>query len=213
MSPAVMLTHLLLLLSVAAPQAPAARPGDLFAGIFERGTIKQKSMKSIRASFTETTTSSLLVKPIVARGTIIAAPPARVLMVYAEPEPKTIAIDQGKLTVVWPKRNEREQIDIKDTQKRINQYFTNASLNDLKKLFDITAEPDTAIRRADRVEMTPKRKQIRQGLEKLVLWIDRETDMLVQMRMSFPSGDQKTIALEDIALNVPIDDDTFQLKP
>jgi outer membrane lipoprotein-sorting protein len=213
MSPAVMLTNLLLLLSLAAPQAPAARSGDLFAGIFERGTLKQKSMKSIRASFTETTTSSLLVKPIVSRGTIIAAPPARVLMVYAEPEPKTIAIDQGKLTVMWPRRNEREQIDIKDTQKRINQYFTNASLNDLKKMFDITAEPDTAIRRANRVEMTPKRKQIRQGLEKLVLWIDRDTDMLVQMRMSFPSGDEKTIALEDVVLNVPIDDDTFQLKP
>jgi hypothetical protein len=30
------------------------------------------------------------------------------------------------------------------------------------------------------------------------------------MRMSFPGGDQKTIALEDITLNVPVTDATFQ---
>jgi outer membrane lipoprotein-sorting protein len=214
MSPAAMLAHVLLLLSIAAPQAPAPRPpGDLFAELFQRGLVKQKSMKSIRAAFTETTVSTLLVKPIVARGTIIAAPPARVRMAYTEPEPKLVVMDAGKLTVLWPRRNEREQIDIRETQKRIDQYFTNASLNDLRKLFDIKAEPDATIRRAHRVEMTPKRKQIKQGLEKLELWIDRETDMLIQMRMAFPGGDQKTIALDDIALNVPIGDETFLAKP
>jgi outer membrane lipoprotein-sorting protein len=214
MSPATIGTSLLLLLSIAASQAPASRQsGDLFAELFQRGRVKQKSMKSIRATFTETTTSSLLVKPIVARGTIIAAPPARVLMTYIEPEPKVIAIDAGQLTVLWPGRAEHEHIDIRETQKRIDQYFTNASINDLRKLFDVTAAPDATIRRADRIEMTPKRKQIKQGLEKLELWIDRESDMLVQMRMSFPGGDQKLIALEDVALNVQIASDTFQVKP
>jgi outer membrane lipoprotein-sorting protein len=214
MSSAAMLTHLLLLLSIAAPQVPASRPpGDLFSQMFQRGLVKQKSMKSIRATFTETTVSTLLVKPVVARGTIIAAPPARVRMAYTEPEPKIIVMDAGRLTVLWPRRNEREQIDIRGTQKRIDQYFTNASVNDLRKLFDIRAEPDATIRRADRIEMTPKRKQIRQGLEKLELWIDRENDMLVQMRMAFPGGDEKTIALEDVVLNVPIGDETFQAKP
>jgi outer membrane lipoprotein-sorting protein len=209
-----MLSHVLILLAIAAPQAPPSRPsGDLFAQIFQRGLVKQKSMKSIRASFTETTISSLLVKPIVARGTIVAAPPARVRMAYTEPEPKTVVMDAGRLTVLWPRRNEREQMDIRETQKRIDQYFTSANVEELRKLFDIKAEQDATMRGADRIEMTPKRKQIKQGLEKLELWIDRETDMLVQMRMAFPGGDQKTIALEDIELNVPIGDDTFQAKP
>ena len=211
MSPAVLLTHLLLLLSTATPQAPAARrPGDLFAEIFQRGLVRQKSMKSIRAAFTETTTSSLLVKPIVARGTVIAAAPARVRMTYTEPEPKTIVMDGRTLTVLWPKRNEREQIDIRETQKRIDQYFTHASLNDLKKSFDITAEPDAVLKHTDRIEMKPKRKQIRQGLEKLELWIDRDSALLVQMRLAFPGGDQKTITLGELTIDVPIGDDTFR---
>jgi hypothetical protein len=33
------------------------------------------------------------------------------------------------------------------------------------------------------------------------------------MEMAFPGGDKKTITLDDIALNVPIDDDTFEVRP
>jgi outer membrane lipoprotein-sorting protein len=61
--------------------------------------------------------------------------------------------------------------------------------------------------------MVPKRKQIRQGLERLELWIDRNTLLLNQMAMSFPGGDKKTIRLDDVELNVPIAADTFQIRP
>jgi outer membrane lipoprotein-sorting protein len=206
-----LLLSLLVMLAIPAPQKSAPRAtGDLFEEIFQRGMTRQKSMKSIRAAFTETTTSSLLVKPIVARGTIVAAPPARVRMTYMDPEPKTIVMDGRTLTVVWPKRNEREQIDIRQTQKRIDQYFTNASLDDLRKSFDISAQPDPAMRRTDRIEMIPKRKQIKEGLEKLELWIERETVLMTQMRLSFRGGDQKTISLADIAVDVAVNDDVFR---
>src|SRR5262245_46727287 len=88
MLPAAVVSHVLVLLLTVAAQRSTPASGDLFAEIFQRGLAKQKSMKSIRASFTETTTSSLLVKPIVGKGTIVAAPPARVRMTYVEPEPK-----------------------------------------------------------------------------------------------------------------------------
>ena len=58
---------------------------------------------------------------------VIAAPPARVLMTYTDPERRTIAIDGKSLIVVWPDRGEREKIDISQTQKRIDQYFTQAT--------------------------------------------------------------------------------------
>jgi outer membrane lipoprotein-sorting protein len=61
--------------------------------------------------------------------------------------------------------------------------------------------------------MRPKRKQIKQGLERLDLWIDRESSMLVQMRMFFPSGDEKTITLDTITTDVPVSDATFRVAP
>jgi outer membrane lipoprotein-sorting protein len=213
--------HLLMVVSLA---MPGTRPwmtvldhgpiaDDLFSQIYKRSVAKQRSLQSIRARFTETTVSSLLVKPIVAHGTVVAASPARVRMTYTDPEPKTIAMDRQSLTVLWPDRGDRERIDITAIQKRIDQYFTHASIDDLRGMFDIRAEPDPAIHHADRVDMKPKRKQIKQGLERLELWIDRDSEMLVQMRLTFPGGDQKTITLEDIAINVPLSDDTFRIRP
>ena len=132
-------------------------------------------------------------------------------MTYANPERRTIALDGRSLVVVWPDRHERETIDISQTQKRIDRYFTQASPEQLRSLFEIRAEPDAAMRGADLIDMRPKRKQIKTGLERLTLWIDRERSLLVQMQMTFPGGDSKTITLDDIAVNVPIGDDTFEV--
>jgi outer membrane lipoprotein-sorting protein len=192
--------------------SPVLAAPDLFTDIYERGVVKQRTMKSLRAKFTETTTSSLLMKPLVAHGIVVAAAPARMAMTYTDPESKTIVMDGRTLTVSWPDRRERQQINITDIQKRIDHYFTRASVDELRSMFTIGAAPDGRLRHADLIDMKPKRKQIQQGLERLELWIDRDSDLLVQMRMTFPGGDQKTIALEDLTLNVPITDDLFKAK-
>ncbi len=207
------LTLLVNLFVGASPAAPQPAPEDLFTHIYGRSVVQQRTMRSIRAQFTETTTSSLLVTPLVAHGTVVAASPARVRMTYTDPEPKTITMDGKALLVVWAGRRERERIDITDIQKRIDQYFTHANIDQLRSMFQITAAPDAAVPGTDRIEMVPKRKQIKQGLERLELWIERDRVLLVQMRMTFAGGDQKTIALEDIAVNVPVTDETFQIRP
>jgi len=194
----------------AAPQ-PKAPKHDAFDRLFARTMAKRETITSIRARFTETTTSSLLAKPIVAHGTVVAAPPARVLMTYTDPERRSVAIDGKALVVFWPDRAQRERIDISQMQKRIDRYFTRATIDDLRSMFDITAAPDPALTNSDRVEMRPKRKQIKEGLERLVLWIDHETLLLVQMELGFAGGDKKTIRLEDTTVNVPVTDKTFEI--
>ena len=208
-------TRVMVVIALAGIAVVSARAAadDLFTQIFNRSVLKQKSMQSIRARFTETTVSSLLTKPIVARGTLIGASPARVLMTYTDPEPKTVAIDGETLTIVWPERRERQQIKIAEMQKRIDQYFGRAIIKDLQSMFQILATPDQTLRTADRIEMRPTRKQIKQGLEQLDLWIDRESSMLVQMRMRFQGGDEKTITLDGITTNVPVTDATFRIAP
>ena len=63
--------HLLLVVSLVMPRgSPVA--DDLFSQIYRRGVVRQRSLRSIRARFTETTVSSLLVKPIIAHGGAIA---------------------------------------------------------------------------------------------------------------------------------------------
>jgi outer membrane lipoprotein-sorting protein len=211
MPSAFLLLQLFAAAALVASQAPA--PNDSFDQLFARTLAKRQSIHSIRARFTETTTSSLLERPLVSHGTVIAAPPSRVLMTYTDPERRAVAIDSKSLLVDWPDRREREKIDISQMQKRIDQYFRNATLGQLRSMFDITAQPDSVIRETDRVDMRPKRKQIKEGLERLEIWIDRETLLLVQLQMTFAGGDRKTIRLDDVTVNVPTTDEMFLIRP
>jgi outer membrane lipoprotein-sorting protein len=195
------------LLSAAPPK------DDLFTQLFQRSVARQQTLKSIRARFTETTVSSLLEKPIVAHGTIIAAPPARVLMTYTDPERRIVTMDSKTMLIAFPDRSEQEKVDISSVQKRIDQYFTHANVDDLRSMFDVTAEHDPTMKDVDHVDMRPKRKQIKQGLERLELWIDTNELLLVQMQMTFPGGDRKTIRLEGMEVNVALSEDTFRIKP
>jgi outer membrane lipoprotein-sorting protein len=58
--------------------------------------------------------------------------------------------------------------------------------------------------------MTPKRRQIREALTKLDLWVDRESLLLSTMRMTFASGDTKTMMFEDVVANAPLPPGAFE---
>jgi outer membrane lipoprotein-sorting protein len=55
----------------------------------------------------------------------------------------------------------------------------------------------------------PRRKQIREGLSALALWIDRETVMVSSLSMTFPNGDTKRMSFDDVRVNPAIDDAVF----
>jgi outer membrane lipoprotein-sorting protein len=57
--------------------------------------------------------------------------------------------------------------------------------------------------------MRPRRKQIRDGLSQLELWIRQDSVMLSAMRMIFPSGDSKLLEFEDVRINPTIDESAF----
>ena len=61
--------------------------------------------------------------------------------------------------------------------------------------------------------MVPKRKQIQEGLSRLELWVDRTTELLVAMKMTFPSGDTKLMTFTDVKPNAPIDPSVFSVEP
>jgi outer membrane lipoprotein-sorting protein len=201
----------LIALSLSALTTQASAPADLFEKIYAKGKARQQAITSIGASFTETTESSLLTKPIVARGTLIAARPSRMVMKYAVPEEKTVIVDGDWLIVTWATRPEREKVNIAQVQARVDKYFATASPNELRASFEIVASADTSLPNTYKIDMKPKRKQIREGLERLQIWIDRDSSLMVRMRMELPGGDSKTLDLENVTPNVPIDASTFRV--
>jgi hypothetical protein len=58
--------------------------------------------------------------------------------------------------------------------------------------------------------MVPTRKQIKEGLARLELWIDHASLLMTAMRMTFPNGDTKLMTFEDVVPNAPVDPALFR---
>ena len=182
-------------------QAPASRAGasaHSFDQMYEQGQRRNAAMKTLTARFTETTTSALLVKPLVARGTVLVERPSRVALRYSEPDARVIVIDDKTLTSSWPTRR---TLDIATAMGRVQKQFINGTAADLRREFDIDDTRASDTPGAYHVTMTPRRKQIREALAKLDLWVDQESMLLKTMRMTFASGETKTMTFEDVVPN------------
>jgi len=173
-------------------------PVESFAQIHRRCRALVESLKSFRANFTETTTSSLLVQPIVARGTMVGSKPIRLLLNYESPEKKTVLFDGNRFHMVWPDRGEEEELNITKPKKAIEKYITSASEEDLRGHFDIDVLVDPDFPHTYLIDMRPRSKLFKGGLARFQLWLERETLFMARVHIVFSSGDTKLIELDGV---------------
>jgi outer membrane lipoprotein-sorting protein len=198
-------------IAIAQKQAAARQP-DVFDELYARGKKANDAMKTLTAHFTETTTSTLLTKPLVARGRVAVERPSRVVLRYSDPDVRSVLIDGNTMTMVWPSRGIRQVTDIGTAQGRVQKYFINGTAEDLRRQFEIEDHGTSDKPGTYYVTMVPKRKQIKENLVRLDLWIDRSSLLLDTMKMTFANGDSKTMAFDDVKPNAPIEPGTFSLE-
>ncbi|MBA3271167.1 MAG: outer membrane lipoprotein carrier protein LolA [Acidobacteria bacterium] len=186
---------------------------DLFDEIYLRGQPIAGDLKTLTARFTESSTSSLLAKPLVAQGTLAVLRPSTMILRYTDPERRTVLIEGDVMRVIWPARAIDRRTAIGTAQRRIQQYFVDKSPSQLRSHFDITARVADDRAGTWRIAMTPRRQQVKQGLAALELWLDREALLLAAMRMTFPNGDTKLMEFADVTVNPPIDPSVFRVTP
>ena len=198
--------------AIASTAIVAAAPADLFDEIYAKGRPFESSLRTLTARFTETTTSTLLTRPLVARGTLAVVRPDRVVLQYDDPDRRTVLIEGDVMRRVWPAQSVDQKTNIGAAQRRIQQYFVSKTPAELRGHFDIGADAAADAPGTWLVTLSPKRKQIREGLSRLELWLDQTTVMLAKMRMTFPNGDTKQMVFEDVRVNPDIDPSMFQIK-
>ena len=196
----------------AAQKKPTVHEHDVFDELYTRGKKANEAMKTLTARFTETTTSSLLTKPMIARGRVAVERPSRVVLRYTEPDVRVVLIDGSRMTMSWPSRSLKQTTDIGTAQARVQKYFVNGTADDLRGQFIIEDHGTTDKPGTYYVTMVPKRKQIKENLARLDLWIDRTSLLLDTMKMTFTNGDTKTLAFEDVTPNALIEPGTFSLE-
>jgi outer membrane lipoprotein-sorting protein len=191
-------------------QSGSPSTGASFDELYRRGYQTAVGVKTLTARFTETTTSSLLTRPLVTRGTLAVERPSRVVLRFSDPEPRVIVIDGDRMTTTWPSRNLHQVSNVASSQKRIQKYLATDSTAELRSQFEINLR-DGGGERPGNYEITliPKRRQIRDTLTRLELWVERTSFLLSAIRMTFATGDTKTMAFEDVGLNVTLAPGTF----
>jgi len=210
--PFILLAFLLLVAGVSAQQrAPRAAdaPRESFDELYRRGQQANAGMKTLTARFTETTTSPLLTRPLVARGTLSVERPSRVVMRYDDPEPRVVLIDGDRMILSWPGRNMRQVTNIARAQGRVQKYFVNSTATELRKEFDIQPRETSERPGLYEVSMVPERKQIKETLTRLDLWVDPAASVLTAMPMTFAGGDTKLMEFTDIVSNPALAANTF----
>ena len=190
----------------------AIAPPDTFDELYARGQKANAAIKTLTARFTETTTSSLLTRPMIARGRLAVERPSRVVMRYTDPDARVVLIDGNRMTMAWPGKNLTRVTDIGTAQGRVQTYFDNGTAADLRRQFEI----DDHSSAGDRPElyfvtMVPKRKQIRASLAQLDLRVNRSSLLLHSMKMTFANGDTKTMIFEDVVPNAPLEPGSFSI--
>jgi outer membrane lipoprotein-sorting protein len=221
-APAVITTLSMAVLLACLVAAPSEQPGSTqpvasltasFDELYRRGYQTGAGIKTLTARFTETTTSSLLTRPLVAHGTLTVQRPSQVALRFADPEQRIVLISGERMTVSWPARNLRQVSNVSSSQNRIQKYLASDSPEELRRQFTIEHRDPGERPGTYEFVLTPKRNRIRDTLARLDLWVDPSSFLLKAIRMTFSNGDTKTMDFEDVVLNVPVAPTTFRLDP
>lgn len=189
--------------------SPGAPAGASFDELYRLGHQTAAGVETLTASFTETTTSSLLARPLVSQGTLAVERPSRVVLRFNDPEPRVIVIDGDRMTTVWPSRSLHQVSNVASLQNRIQKYLASGSSAELRSQFEIRLLDGGERPGNYEVTLIPKRRQIRETLTRLELWVQRRSFLLTAIRMTFAAGETKTMTFEDVALNVILPPGTF----
>jgi outer membrane lipoprotein-sorting protein len=128
-------------------------------------------------------------------------------MVYTDPPDRRIVIDGKWMTSIGS--GVRQKLDIGASQDRVQKYFVGGDAGELRKIFDIELLERSTRPGTREVVMVPKRKNIKEALSKLELWVGEKSALLAAMRITFANGDTKLMEFENVTPNATIDPTVF----
>jgi outer membrane lipoprotein-sorting protein len=189
-----------------------ARTGPTFDELYARGLKLNAGLTTLTARFTETTTSSLLKaeRPLVERGRLyIQRASRRVALHYTDPPDRVVIIDGDTMVRSIPSQKILDRRDIGAAQKRVQKYFEGSDPGELRRVFDVTLLDKSGRPGTREMNLAPKRKQIKEALANLDLWVEESSGLLNAMRMTFSNGDIKLMEFSEVVQNAPIDARVF----
>jgi outer membrane lipoprotein-sorting protein len=130
----------------------------------------------------------------------------RMLIEFTQPDPKSIAFQDRKAQIYYPKIQQVEIYDLGKYSKLVDQFLLlgfGTSGRELAKNYDMKVLGEEKIAGASTVklELVPKSSEAREQLKKVELWLHEDGAYPVQQKLYQPGGDYILITYTDVQLN------------
>jgi outer membrane lipoprotein-sorting protein len=182
--------------------AGLAFPADPEAILQEFDRV-QGSVRTLSASFTETTTNPLLVDPLVAEGQFYMTKPGSIRWDYVSPEEMRFVIADDQYIGYFPGRKRAEKRNIARWSERIFRFIgLGQSSDELKKFYEIhLEESDRQIEGTHLLVFEPKKRRVRKRVEEVRFWLSEETSLPIKVEYRAKNGYTRAIDFHEILLN------------
>lgn len=180
--------------------------------VIKKVAEQQKKTTSLEADFRQEKVLGLLAQPEVSTGRFVYSKPNKVLWTYENPKPVTMLIADGWLTTYYPQLNRAEKLEVKRFEDRIFKYMgASGAIDELGKYFDFSFV-DNKNERFYTLELKPKTKTIGKRVQRIKIWIDRQSYLTTKFEYVEGDGDMTRYEFSNIRVNNPIPGTRFTLS-
>lgn len=139
------------------------------------------------------------------------------LVEFAVPNRKSIALRDHKLEIYYPKQQSIEEYDISRYRALLEQFMLIGFGTSGKELagaysMKVLGADTVAGQQTTRLELLPKSAEVLKNLKKLELWISDAHTYPVQQKFYLTAGDYKLVTYTNVKMNPPLSDSDLKLK-
>jgi outer membrane lipoprotein-sorting protein len=207
-----------LALSCGMPWTPATSAGtplqdDERARAIERLQMRQREVRTLRATIMQRKRHPLLKGEAVTEGTLLFSRPNRIRWEVETPERTIVVIDDQALVVYRPQRNEAERRDLRDDfATRAVVDFLRAGMNldvaEMEKRFQVDLYRGDGLLT---LVLTPRSRWVGQAIASVTITHYDEEAVPRQIAVVGQKGDSTETSLAHVVLNPPLAEDAFTL--
>lgn len=191
---------------------PAAAANVTLETVIKKIQEQQKKTSTLQAEFRQEKELALLAKPEVSTGTFVFSRPSNVLWTYDAPKRVQMVIADGFMTTYYPDLRKAEKIDVKRFEDRIFKYMgASGAIDELARYFDFTFTQSKS-KPVFVLDLTPKNKAVSKRVQRIKLWIDKNTYLTTKIEYVEGDGDITRYEFTNIRINEPIPASRFAIS-
>ena len=186
----------------------SAKVNALIATVADR----QRELRSMRARFTQTKSSSMLLEETESTGELSYLAPDLVRWDFSRPDSMVIVVSQDMVTTFHPDVGRAQRVKISQNHRKLVGVFAGTqSLDELKAHFRITLS-DAGGSEPYRLTLNPIHRAVKKRLQHVLIEVDRALLLPVVVEYHETDGDNTRYEFSGMELNPALEAASFRLE-